>query len=81
MPDSRSLRRTLIRGHPQVVPTKVGNHLKDWVPVFTGNPGFLPSCLPQAGRWQINVKRLNAKFFDFSTRFELRILTFDISNG
>jgi hypothetical protein len=29
---------------PGVVPTKVGNHLKDWVPVFTGNPGFL---LPQ----------------------------------
>jgi hypothetical protein len=29
----------LIR-HPDVVPTKVGNHLKDWVPVFTGNPGF-----------------------------------------
>ena len=25
---------------PGVVPTKVGNHLKDWVPVFTGNPGF-----------------------------------------
>ena len=40
MPDSRSLPRTLIRGHPDVVPTKVGNHLKDWVPVFTGNPGF-----------------------------------------
>ena len=37
----------LIRGHPDVVPTKVGNHLKDWGPVgidsyrvFTGNPGF-----------------------------------------
>ena len=30
----------LIRGHPDVVPTKVGNHLKDWVPVFTRNPGF-----------------------------------------
>ena len=29
----------LIR-HPDVVPTKVGNYLKDWVPVFTGNPGF-----------------------------------------
>jgi hypothetical protein len=40
MPDLRSLPRTLIRGHPDVVPTKVGNHLKDWVPVFTGNPGF-----------------------------------------
>jgi hypothetical protein len=25
---------------PDVVPTKVGNHLKDWIPVFTGNPGF-----------------------------------------
>jgi len=25
----------LIR-HPDVVPTKVGNNLKDWVPVFTG---------------------------------------------
>jgi len=29
----------LIR-HPDVVPTKVGNHLKGWIPVFTGNPGF-----------------------------------------
>jgi hypothetical protein len=25
---------------PDVVPTKVGNHIKDWIPVFTGNPGF-----------------------------------------
>jgi len=25
----------LIR-HPDVVPTKVGNHLKGWIPVFTG---------------------------------------------
>jgi hypothetical protein len=30
----------LMRGHPDVVPTKVGNHLKHWIPVFTGNPGF-----------------------------------------
>jgi hypothetical protein len=30
----------LIRGHPDVVPTKVGNHFKDWFLVFTGNPGF-----------------------------------------
>jgi hypothetical protein len=28
----------LIR-HPEGVPTKVGNHLKYWIPVFTGNPG------------------------------------------
>jgi len=27
-------------GHPDVVPTEVGNHVKDWIPVFTGNPGF-----------------------------------------
>ena len=25
---------------PDIVPTKVGNQLKDWIPVFTGNPGF-----------------------------------------
>jgi hypothetical protein len=25
---------------PDVVPTKVGNHFKDWIPVFTVNPGF-----------------------------------------
>ena len=36
---SLSLMPDLIR-HPDVVPTKVGNHLEDWVPVFTGNPGF-----------------------------------------
>ena len=35
-----------IRGHPDVVPTKVGNHLKDWVPVFTGNPGFWLELIP-----------------------------------
>ena len=31
----------LIR-HPDVVPTKVGNHLKDWVPVLPGTwiPAF-----------------------------------------
>jgi hypothetical protein len=29
----------LIR-HPDVVPTKVGNHLKNWLPAFAGNPGF-----------------------------------------
>jgi len=32
-----------IRGHP---PTKVKNHLEDWVPVFTGNPGFLMEFIP-----------------------------------
>ena len=31
---------TLIRGHPEVVPTKVGNHFRDWIPVFAGNTGF-----------------------------------------
>jgi hypothetical protein len=25
---------------PDFVPTKVGNHLEDRIPVFTGNPGF-----------------------------------------
>ena len=46
MPDPRSLPRALIRGHPDVVPTKVGNHLKDWIPVFTGNPGFRLEFIP-----------------------------------
>ena len=35
----------LIR-HPDVVPTKVGNHLKDWVLVFTENPGFRLEFIP-----------------------------------
>jgi hypothetical protein len=45
----------LIR-HPDVVPTKalhrmvyrakVGNHLKNWVPVFTGDTGFLLEFTP-----------------------------------
>jgi hypothetical protein len=35
----------LIR-HPDAVPTKVGNHLKDWIPVFTGNPGFRLEFIP-----------------------------------
>jgi hypothetical protein len=35
----------LIR-HPEVVPMKVGNHIKDWVPVFTGNPGFRLEFIP-----------------------------------
>jgi len=36
----------LIRGHPDVVPTKVGSHIKDWVPVFTGSPGFRLEFIP-----------------------------------
>jgi hypothetical protein len=32
--------------HPDVVPTKVGNHFKDWVPVFTGKPGFRLEFIP-----------------------------------
>jgi|GEM_PF-4594301 len=28
------------------VPTKVGNHLKDWIPVCTGNPGFRLEFFP-----------------------------------
>jgi hypothetical protein len=38
--------KSLLKRHPgesrgpDVVPTKVGNHLKDWIPVFTGDPGF-----------------------------------------
>ncbi len=35
----------LIR-HPDIVPTKVGNHFKDWIPVFTGNPGFRLEFIP-----------------------------------
>ncbi len=45
MPDSRAC-PVLDTGHPDVVPTKVGNHLKDWVPVFTGNPGFRMEFTP-----------------------------------
>jgi hypothetical protein len=30
----------LIR-HPDVVPTKVGNQLKDWIPAFAGMTTFL----------------------------------------
>jgi hypothetical protein len=35
-----------LKGHPSeslgpdVFPTKVGDHLKNWIPVFTENPGF-----------------------------------------
>jgi hypothetical protein len=38
--------KSLLKRHPgesrgpDDVPTKVGNHLKDWIPVFTGKPGF-----------------------------------------
>ena len=42
--------------HPDVMPTKalhrmvyrakVGKHSKDWVPVFTGNPGFRLEFIP-----------------------------------
>ena len=54
MPDLRSLPLAcpvvdtgcLIRGHPDVVPTKVGNHLKDWIPVFTRNAGFWLEFVP-----------------------------------
>jgi len=33
------LRHAGLIPHPDVVPMKVGNLLKDWVQVFTGNPG------------------------------------------
>src|SRR4030042_4144215 len=55
MPDLRSLPCTawcsgpapyLIRGHPDAVPTKVGNLFKEWIPVFTGNPGFRLEFIP-----------------------------------
>jgi hypothetical protein len=46
MPDLRSLPRTPIRGHPGVVPTKDGNHLKEWVLVFTGDRGFRLEFIP-----------------------------------
>ena len=46
MPDLIKPAPYLIRGHPDVVPTKVGNHLKDWVPVFTGIPGFRLEFIP-----------------------------------
>ena len=36
----------LIRGHPDVVPTKVGNHFIDWLPVFTENTGFRLELIP-----------------------------------
>jgi hypothetical protein len=36
----------VIRGHLEVVPAKVGNHLKDWIPVFTGNSGFRLEFIP-----------------------------------
>jgi hypothetical protein len=29
-----------------VVPTKVGNQFKDWLPVSTGNPGFRLEFIP-----------------------------------
>jgi hypothetical protein len=46
--------------HPDIVPTKVGNHLKDWVPVFTGagprrNDDFFGNC------WFINRLYLEEK--------------------
>jgi len=34
-----SVMTDLIR-HPDIVPTKVGNHLKGWIPVFTGMTPF-----------------------------------------
>jgi hypothetical protein len=51
MPALKSLPHTLIRGYPDVVPTKVGSHLNDRVPVFTGNPRF--PCLPVGRGWSL----------------------------
>jgi hypothetical protein len=36
----------LIRGHPDVVPTKVGNHLKDWIPGFHREPWIPAGVYP-----------------------------------
>jgi len=35
-----------MRGHPDVVLMKVGNYLKDRVPVFTGKTGFRLEFIP-----------------------------------
>jgi len=44
------LPRVLIRGHPDLVPTKVGDHFKGWGPVFTGNPEFRLEFTPLQNR-------------------------------
>jgi len=31
---------------PDVVPAKAGSYSRDWIPVFTGNPGFRPGSSP-----------------------------------
>jgi hypothetical protein len=30
----------IVKSPETVTPAKAGNHLKNWIPVFTGNPGF-----------------------------------------
>ena len=69
----------LIR-HPDVVPTKVRNPLKDWVPVSTGNPGFRLSperrlSLNQAiyGQTLFNFGLQNVDFGGFG--FELKTIS------
>jgi hypothetical protein len=61
--DHDDLVRSLLKRHPgesrgpEVIPTKVANHLKDWIPVFTGNPGFRGFDVISAERRARNDRR------------------------
>ena len=44
---------------PDAVPAEAGSHSRDWIPVFTGNPGFRPGSDPGfAGMTEIHLFRL-----------------------
>jgi hypothetical protein len=51
---------------PDVVPTKVGNQFKDWLPVSTGNPGFRLEFTPYLIRGRNDVKQHQTNFFTAS---------------
>ena len=53
----------LIR-HPDVVPTKVGNHINDWILVFTGNAEL---------RLEFTPMKIGAGMTTFSESVSLRI--------
>ena len=67
--------------HPDVVPTKVGNHIKDWVPVFSRNPVSSDNYENTGHRFS-PVRRLFTKpsTLEFRIRFGFRHSDFGFLN-
>jgi len=58
---------------PDVVPAKAGNQFKNWIPVFTGNPGFRlsPECRILRNFDFLRIHQELAKDFSYPNQKEI----------